>query len=81
VVRLPTRARRLFSEASRPAVGSTKLTESVPEFWVKLPWHEIDCLPLSNGEVNNEWSYTFIHTIRLRSVHRDVFTFILSPVL
>jgi len=63
-------------------MGSTKpLKESVPALWVQLPWSQFDCLPLSSAEVKNEWSYTFIHPIRLHSVHSDVFTFILSSVL
>ena len=82
MIRLPAGARGLFFEASRPAVGSTKpLTESVLAFWVQLPWREVDWLPLSSAEVKSEWSNTFIHPIRLHSVHSDVFTFILSSVL
>lgn len=82
MVRLPAGARRLFFEASIPAVRSTQpFLESVPAFWVKLPWHEVDCLPLSSADVKNEWSYTIIHPIRLHSVHSDSFTVILSTVL
>jgi hypothetical protein len=42
---------------------------------IKWPGREVNHSSSTNGEVKNEWSYTFSPTIRLHDVDRDNFTF------
>ena len=68
----------LLLKPSKPAICLTQLFKEHRKAFpsvIKRPKHESDHWPLSSADVMNEWSYKSSLPIRLRNVHRDIFTF------